>query len=298
VTEPQGTLVELLSRLGTRASLAAGESLWREGEPGTEVVLIEDGVLQVLHEGPDGHAVELRTLEPGSVLGEIACLDGEARSASVRAATDCTLLRYPGQAFRDLLYQRPDIVEDLLLNQVRLVRNLTRQVSQYHHRTITDGKTGLYNHGFFTERLAMEIRRARETGDRVSVALIDIDHFHEYNTTQLFAGADRTLLEVAGILKAAGRRGDIVARFGGDEFVSLLYGASRGEAKRFADGIRKQIASTEFAGGATQPLGKLTVSGGVATFPKDAHGGAALVTVANQRLLQAKEQGRNRIVAS
>jgi len=239
--------------------------------------------------------VVLRELGSGSVLGEMACLDGHPRSASVRASTDCRIARVPAPQFRKLLHERPEILEALLLQQAQIVRSLTGQVTRNHRRAITDPLTRLYNLGFFSERLGMELERARETGDPVSVVMFDIDHFKHYNDTNGHQQGNVALARVGVILKSTGRRGDIVARFGGEEFVALLYGANRDEARRFAESVRAAIESAEFPGGEGQPLGRVTISGGVASFPADAATRDALIESADRNLYHAKQAGRNRI---
>jgi len=293
VTDAVSSMRSLLSELGDECDLAAGTMLWKEGDPGNEVVLVKDGTLQVVHEGPEGDVVVLRELEAGSVLGEMACLDGQPRSASVRAFTDCRIARVPATQFRELLRRRPEILEALLLQQAQIVRSLTGQVTRNHRRAITDPLTRLYNLGFFTERLSMELERARETGDPVSVVMFDLDHFKLYNDTYGHQQGNVALARVGEILKSTGRRGDIVARYGGEEFVALLYGASRDEARRFAESVRTAIESAAFPGGAG--LGRVTVSGGVASFPSDALTRDALIECADRNLYHAKQAGRNRI---
>jgi len=291
VTDAVSSLRSLLSELGEECDLGAGTVLWREGDPGDEVVLVKDGVLQVVHEGPEGDVVVLRSLESGSVLGEIACLDGYPRSASVRAASDCRISRVPAAEFRELLHRRPEILEALLLQQAQIVRSLTGQVTRNHRRAITDPLTRLYNLGFFTERLNMELERARETGDPLSLVMFDIDNFKHYNDSYGHQQGNAALARVGEILKGTGRRGDIVARYGGEEFVALLYGASRDEAARFAESVRSAVAAAAFA------EGRVTISGGVASFPADAATRDALVERADRNLYHAKQAGRNRIVA-
>jgi diguanylate cyclase (GGDEF)-like protein len=297
VTEVSDLLRDLFSELGEEGELPAGAWLWREGHVGDDVVMLREGTLEVVHEGPEGEIVILRELEPGAVLGEIACLDGRPRSAGVRAATPCRIARIPSRQFGALLRGRPDLLEALLLQQVQIVRSLTAQVTRTHRRAITDPLTRLYNLGFFHERLELELDRARETADPVSVAMFDIDHFKHFNDTHGHQEGNVALVRVAELLRGAGRRGDIIARYGGEEFVALLYGAGREEARRFADNVRFAVESTSFAGGSTQPLGRVTLSGGVATFPDDAADRDGLIEAADRNLYLAKNAGRNRIVA-
>lgn len=286
-----------LSRLGVEIRLEASDVLWREGDPGDSVALLLDGALEVIHETAEGEVVVLRTLEGGAVVGELAGTDGRARSATVRALTPCRLLKIPAPDFRLLLRRRPDILEELYWLQVERVRSLTRQVTRTHQRAITDPLTRLYNFGFFRERLEIEVDRAAQTGDLVSLVIFDIDHFKKYNDNNGHEEGNVALTAVSEIIKSTGRRGDIVARYGGEEFVALLYGATRQEAEAFGEAVRQTVEGTNFRGGPNQPGGRLTISAGVATFPWDAQSDEALVKAADENLYKAKEGGRNRVVA-
>ena len=286
-----------LARIGAEGRLSAGDVLWKEGDPGESVVMLLEGVLDVFHEGPDGTEVLLRVLDSGTVLGELASMDGQARSATVRARTACRILRVPAADFRDLLKRRPDILEQLYFQQVERVRSLTKQVSREHRRAITDPLTRLYNVVFFRERLDMELDRAAETGDPVSVVMFDIDHFKQYNDSHGHEEGNEVLTVVGALLRGAGRRGEIVARYGGEEFVALLYGATREEAARFAEGFRAKVQAYDFPGGKDQPGSRVTISAGVATYPWDAQTDEALIKAADDNLYRAKEAGRNRVIA-
>ncbi len=286
-----------LARLGVESRLGGGDVLWKEGDPGDSVAMLLEGVLEVIGEGPDGTEVLLRTLDSGTVVGELASTDGQARSATVRARTPCRILRVEAADFRNLLKRRPDILEQLYFQQVERVRSLTKQVRREHRHAITDTLTRLYNVGFFKERLQMELDRAAETGDLVSVVMLDIDHFKHFNDTQGHQAGNEALATVGAILRSAGRRGEIVARYGGEEFVTLLYGATREEAARFAEAVRQKVQAYEFAGGKDQPGGRVTMSAGVATFPWDAETWETLIKAADDNLYRAKQAGRNRVVA-
>ena len=141
------------------------------------------------------------------------------------------ILKVAAAAFRQFAREEPEFLEGLFWTQVDRVRSLTREVTRTHEKAITDALTRLYNHGFFRQRLEIELERARATGDQVSLVLFDIDHFKKYNDTYGHEEGNEVLLGVAQIMKGVGRRGDIIARYGGEEFVALLYGASCDEAQ-------------------------------------------------------------------
>jgi diguanylate cyclase (GGDEF)-like protein len=285
-----------LGPLGREQTVEAGATLWREGDPGDHVVLLVEGRLEVSHQAPDGEDVILRHLYPGAVAGEMAALDGQARSATVRARSASRVLVIPASRFRQFLRERPDVLEQLFWLQLERVRSLTWRVSRTHHRAITDPLTGLYNYGFFRERLAMELERAQLTGDPLALVMFDIDHFKGFNDTYGHQEGNRVLVRVADVLRKTGRRGDVVARYGGEEFVALLYGAVASDAWRFAETFRNAVSGQGFPGEAGKVSDHITVSGGVATFPQDAQDDLALIRSADARLYAAKEAGRNRTV--
>ena len=287
-----------LGPLGRELTLESGAVLWNEGDPGDNVVLLIEGRLEVSHQTPDGDVITIRHLYPGAVAGEMAALDGQARSATVRSHGASRVLTIPAASFREFLRSRPDVLEQLFWLQVERVRSLTWRVSRTHHKAITDPLTGLYNYGFFRERLALELERAQLSGDPLALAMFDIDHFKHYNDHHGHHEGNKVLQKVAEMLRGTGRRGDVLARYGGEEFVALLYGATASDAWRFAESFRQAVGMQGFSGEETQPLGRMTISGGVATFPLDAQDDIALVKVADSRLYQAKERGRNRTVGS
>ena len=88
---------------------------------------------------------------------------------------------------------------------------------------------------------------------------------------------------------------DLVARYGGEEFMILLQGISKTDAYLTAERIRKQVEGTHYEGGQNQPMGKLTISMGVANFPEDAENSEALIKQADQALYKAKRAGRNNV---
>jgi diguanylate cyclase (GGDEF)-like protein len=282
-----------LQPLGREVALESGAVLWKEGDPGDHVVLLLAGRLEVSHQTPDGEEMTLRHLYPGAVAGEMAALDGQMRSATVRAHHASRVLLIPAGQFRDFLRRRTDVLEQLFWLQLERVRSLTWRVSRTHHRAITDPLTGLYNYGFFRERLAMELERAHLTGDTVVLVMFDLDYFNKYNDNYGHQEGNRVLQKVAELLRATGRRGDVVARYGGEEFVVLLYGAAAGDGWRFAEAFRSAVGTQVFASETGQPQGRITVSGGVASFPLDAQDDIALIKAADSRLYRAKESGRN-----
>lgn len=160
---------------------------------------------------------------------------------------------------------------------------------------ITDGLTELYNHRHFHERLAKEVERSNRTGLPLSLLMIDVDHFKHYNDLNGHPAGDSVLRRVAQLLSEGRRLNDAVARYGGEEFAVLLVDTPRDAAGRLAEQLRLRVADEDFPNGAAQPLGRLTISVGVACFPDDAATSDALVAAADDALYRAKRHGRNRV---
>ena len=161
-----------------------------------------------------------------------------------------------------------------------------------------DGLTGVYNKRYFQERLSAEIRRAERDGLGVSLFLLDIDDFKNYNDTNGHVAGDEVLKKMGQLLRGSIREDDVIARYGGEEFVILYPGASKALAYRLAQGLRRAVESHQFAGGEHQPLGAVTISGGVASYPQDARSEVELIRAADHALYQAKNAGRNRIIGA
>jgi hypothetical protein len=108
---------------------------------------------------------------------------------------------------------------------------------------------------------------------------------------------DRLLQSLARLVQENVRKDSVFGRYGGEEFVVLFPGTRRAQALAAADNVRRAIASHEFAFGFDQPLGFVSVSGGVAECPEDGSDAATLVRAADEALYRAKKEGRNRVLA-
>lgn len=158
-----------------------------------------------------------------------------------------------------------------------------------------DGLTGLYNHRYFQDILYHEIHRANRNGDVFSLIFLDLDHFKKYNDTHGHQEGDKLLRKLSEILHKAVRRSDFVARYGGEEFVIVMPNTPKKSASVYGETIRKYIEAFPFEGRDSQPLGKVTVSVGVATFPEDGAERPSLIQRADEAMYRAKNKGRNTV---
>jgi len=160
---------------------------------------------------------------------------------------------------------------------------------------LTDGLTGLYDHNYFLRSLEVDIHEARKKGKEISLVLIDIDDFKYYNELFGHNTGDLILKQVAGILLKEARAQDLVARYGGDEFVIILKNAAKNEACRIAEEIRSQLEKNLFMVPHSKRVCKITASLGVATFPEDAESAKQLIDSADRALYRIKRSSQNRI---
>ena len=171
-------------------------------------------------------------------------------------------------------------------------RNLSRLKDQANK----DGLTRLLNKRFFMQRLGLLINTAEREAKALSVFIFDIDHFKKYNDTQGHLAGDEVLRAVARVLEQSLRPGDVPCRYGGEEFLVAMPDTDKTDAVRAADRIREAIASHNFPNAGSQPLGRLTISGGVAALRTDGLDSTELIRHADQALYQAKAAGRNRVL--
>ena len=165
--------------------------------------------------------------------------------------------------------------------------------------SLTDGLTGLANRRALDRGLAEEWRRAWRQETDLSLLMLDIDHFKNYNDRHGHQEGDRVLKAVAQVLKNSLRRpGDLAARYGGEEMAALLVGADLAGAKALAEEVRQRVEELGMEHGASPVAEVLTVSLGVASArPRPGSRPLELVRAADQVLYQAKAEGRNRVVA-
>lgn len=158
-----------------------------------------------------------------------------------------------------------------------------------------DSLTGLYNHRFFRDALEQELSRARRHARRFSIVFIDIDHFTEYNNSQGHLAGDALLCTLAKLFQERARGETLAARYGGQKFVLLAPEADPEGARRYAEIVRRMVEEHPFAGRETQPLRKVTLSLGVASYPEAGEDPTTLIEHAEQALRRAKSRGRNTV---
>jgi diguanylate cyclase (GGDEF)-like protein len=181
--------------------------------------------------------------------------------------------------------------------QISLAIANVRLRDQLRDQSIRDVLTGLFNRRYMLETCRREFSRATRAGQGVSVLSIDVDHFKKYNDNHGHDAGDTVLRAVGGCLSTMFRNEDVACRFGGEEFVVILPGASADIGLRRAEQLRLQIEAL-IVRYLEENLPRITISIGVASFPNDGNTPEAVLKVADEALYRAKEGGRNRVETS
>lgn len=173
-------------------------------------------------------------------------------------------------------------------------RKLMEVNEKFRGLSLRDELTGLYNHRYLQEKLVEEFTRSVRYRHSLSCLLIDLDQFRQVNETLGYAAGDEILKEAAGILLGSSRLSDLVARFGGEEFVILLPHIDYQGALEVAERLCELFAKHTFLSRSHQI--SMTVSTGISSFPEDAvKHRSELLSFSDQALFQAKAAGRNRV---
>jgi len=172
-----------------------------------------------------------------------------------------------------------------------LLQDLLQQTQEL---SISDGLTGLYNQMHFFELLNLETKKSQRHNLSYSLIMFDVDFFKNYNDHNGHLHGSETLKQIGAIMKSKFRTTDLLAKYGGDEFVIILPQTDKVGAYLAAERLRESVEKQVFPGADTQPQKKLTISIGLASYPEHGLNEEAILNCADKALYFAKESGRNR----
>lgn len=182
--------------------------------------------------------------------------------------------------------------EQALQQQLAEIHVLQARLSEQANR---DPLTGLYNRRYLDSTLDRELARCQREGQALSLMLIDLDHFKRINDSYGHQAGDEVLRQLADMLAAQARMGDVACRYGGEEFLLLLPGMAHAAAMEKAERWRSEFSHSTMAFGEFRL--QVTLSIGIATYPGDGTTAQGLIRSADQALYLAKTGGRNRVAA-
>jgi diguanylate cyclase (GGDEF)-like protein len=236
---------------------------------------------------------------------EIVTEEAQAKAAQdpvlkVLKSASCVLVplksrdgKVVGVIFADNLITRKPITREafrllaILAAHAGLAIENARLYETARQQAAIDSLTQLWNRGAFDRFLMESLAEAERNRLPISLLLVDLDHFKEYNDQVGHMEGDQALIRIAKLLKENARAADQVARYGGEEFALILPETSKLNALKLAERLRVNMDRTGLP---------LTLSAGVATFPSDAQSPEKLLKAADRALYEAKHLGRNRVV--
>lgn len=269
---------------------------WRNGAPATKVA---PGVSGDHFAPADCWALRRGQVhEVSAQSGDIACTHvapghGAYRCQPVLAGGELVGLLYlEGEIGEDERFRIAILVENVALSLVnhRLQRTLREQ-------SIRDPLTNLFNRRYMEEALAVETARSARAGTPLGIVMCDIDHFKTFNDRFGHEAGDLLLQAVGTRLRAHFRDGDLACRYGGEEFAIIAPGADPVLLARRAEDLRRDIAGLVLQHQG-RPLGAISMSFGVASWPAGENDASVLLRAADQALYEAKRNGRDRVATA
>jgi len=239
----------------------------------------------------------------------IELIAGGLESANI--ADDYLICPVPLSRFRELA--APAAVEAAAKEPVRIDDSTEMKIKELEKLATEDELTGLKNRRYIWEFCKQIIERAKQGGGRVTLLVFDIDNFKHYNDVYGHSAGDEILRQAAILMRRCCRPHDVVGRIGGDEFSVIFWNEPRirqsgPQAERrstaaehpkdaifIAKRLRRELQKTEFDSLGPEGKGVLTISGGLASFPRDGSTIQELFLQADNALLEAKRSGKNRI---
>jgi diguanylate cyclase (GGDEF)-like protein len=220
-----------------------------------------------------------------AVVNPICCLKQAANRVSDGDYSAC------------LSWQRQDEIGELSQSFDTMTKYLEKAHAQLELLACQDSLTGILNRREFERLFSIEFSRASRFEHNLSLVMIDLDHFKQINDTHGHLAGDKVLQIFATLVKGAVRDIDRFARYGGEEFILILPEADREGAHVLAERIRTLVENTNFAEEGAEPV-HVTISAGIASFPKNGLSENEMIDSADKALYQAKHDGRNRVVCA
>jgi diguanylate cyclase (GGDEF)-like protein len=296
-------LCNYLGRMGVSHPLSAATGqaaldIFRKHRP--DIVLL-DAILPDI----DGFDIarQLRGMEKGDEWAAIIFLTSMDKDEDVARGIESGGDDYLMKPISEVVLRAKINAMRRLVEMQRALVEVTQELNvankELQRLSTTDGLTGIANRRMFDELIKREWRRCVRMKKPMSLVMVDVDHFKQFNDTYGHQAGDKCLQAVAAqVARAAPRASDVAARYGGEEFVLVLGDTMMDGAKLVANHIREHVADLEVPHAASKSK-HVTVSCGVASMmPRDGLPLETLLEAADEALYKAKKQGRDTVVCA
>ncbi|MCF7765023.1 MAG: GGDEF domain-containing protein [Verrucomicrobia bacterium] len=278
--------------------LALEEILLKPSQENDSLFVVLEGELKIQIE-EDGVS-PIAVAGPGDCVGELSVLENKHTTAFVIAAVPSSVLVLNRDVLWQLINRSHAVARNMLLMLSSRVRTNSQTLNEslelqrlYKKSSNIDALTGLHNRRWLMSKLS-EMLETHRSSLKLSVLMMDIDHFKQYNDTHGHLAGDHAINAVASCVSRSLRAGDGAARYGGEEFVGVLPETELENAEVIAEGIRKLVERLPIVQLDGAALPSVTVSVGVGQM----HSGdspASLLKRADEALYRVKRSGRNRV---
>ncbi|MFZ6759609.1 diguanylate cyclase [Undibacterium sp. Ji50W] len=283
----------------------AGQIVLDANSSGARLFIVLKGALGVSRLTEKSNHLENTITQylPGECVGEISVLDEEIHSATISAISDSELLLIEAETLWKLIDESNGVARNLLqLLSFRIraanaqIRNRQKVGEFYRQLSMVDGLTGLHNRAWLNAQLPGMIEYAHAAGAPLSIIMVDLDHFKRFNDDYGHLLGDDALQTAAKVLNAGLRPSDFAARYGGEEMMVILPGASHKAAMGVAQRLCNRLGKTKIFSDRQKVLPHITGSFGVATLTPGQDSNA-LISTADAALYRAKAAGRNQVAS-
>lgn len=277
--------------------LMSGQLLLSPEQENSYTYLLLSGTLTIHFTSSDSPVI--RELHEGFSVGEMSIIDETVPSAYVKAKGHCRV--FP--IHRDFLLNLIQHIHPIAYNLLRLLTQWMKantqkiisdqfQISELTNQANIDGLTGLYNRRWLDNALPIILAQSNKSAQTLSVLIIDVDHFKNYNDQQGHQGGDVALVAMGSVLKLHVRAYDFVARIGGEEFMVVMPNTNKKAGMILAERIRLETQNQAIANYDGTILPSITVSIGLA-YSDPTSTTTSLFSAADKQLYLAKQNGRN-----
>ena len=293
-----GPVRSLLDRCTTRF-VEQGQAIVHAGESNHVLYLILSGQFRV--HLPDDLNNPIIILESGQSIGEISIIDHQPASASVIADVPSQVLEINEDVFWKMVEHSHAIAYNTLVVMAQrlrygntIINKIKELLSEYEYNATVDPLTSLYNRRWLDNMLSRIMHRCAANRQPLSVLMIDIDFFKQYNDKHGHIAGDRALRAISGTIIQNLRPEDLVTRYGGEELFALLPGLDLDAAAAVAERLRSAVSKAEVRLHDNTLLPPLTASVGIAQMQGQMLPDQ-LIHAADEALYRAKHSGRNTV---